>query len=186
MLIINDFKAFIKEPLGLSIIVVIAYLVDFIIPIDFTQFGIHPRSFLGLFGIPLSPFLHGGFGHLFSNIFPLFILGVLIRTYGRGLFISSTAALIGLSGLFTWIFSSAVVVGASGLVFAYWTYIITTAIREKTVKTIVIAAVTLFLYGGLIFSLASFQEGISWAGHAGGAIAGVIVGIFLPLKEEYR
>ena len=183
---INNFKAFIKEPFWLAAIVVAAYLIDFIIPIDFNRFGIHPRSILGLFGIPLSPFLHGGFGHLFSNIIPLFILGVLIRTYGKGLFIRSTTSLIGLSGLFTWIFSSAVVVGASGLVFAYWTYIITTAVREKTMKTIVVALVTLFLYGGLIFSLASFQEGISWAGHAGGAVAGVIVGIFLPLKEEYR
>ena len=70
---INDLKTFVKEPLALAVIVVIAYLVDFIIPIDFNRFGIHPRSFLGLFGIPLSPFLHGGFGHLFSNIFPLFI-----------------------------------------------------------------------------------------------------------------
>ena len=183
---IKNLKEFFKEPFWLSAVVVIAFLIDFIIPIDFNQFGIHPRSILGLFGIPLSPFLHGGFGHLLSNIFPLFILGVLVRTYGRDLFITSTAALIGLSGLFTWIFSSAVVVGASGLVFAYWTYIITTAIREKTTKTIVIAAVTLFLYGGLIFSLASFQEGVSWAGHFGGAVAGVILGIFMPLKEAYR
>jgi len=183
---IKDLKEFIKEPFWLTAIVVIAYLADFIIPIDFNQFGIYPRSILGLFGIPLSPFLHGGFGHLFSNIFPLFVLGVLIRTHGRGLFITSTVALIALSGFFTWMFSSAVVVGASGLVFAYWTYIITTAIREKTTKTIVIAAVTLFLYGGLIFSLASFQEGVSWAGHFGGAVAGVIVGILLPFKEEYR
>jgi len=183
---INNFKEFFKEPFFLAAIVVVAYLIDFIIPIDFNRFGIHPRSFFGLFGIPLSPFLHGGFGHLFSNIFPLFILGVLVRTYGRGLFISSTAALIGLSGFFTWLLSSAIVVGASGLVFAYWTYIITTAVREKTTKTILIAGITLFLYGGLIFGLASFQEGVSWAGHFGGAVSGVILGILMPLKEEYR
>ena len=180
---IENLKSFFQEPLWLVAIIVAAFLIDFIIPIDFNQFGIHPRSFFGLFGIPLSPFLHGGFGHLFSNIFPLFILGVLIRTYGRDLFLTSTALLIALSGFFTWLLSSAIVVGASGLVFAYWTYIITTAVREKTVKTIVIAGITLFLYGGLIFSLASFQTGISWAGHFGGAVAGILVGFFLPLRK---
>ena len=69
---INNFKQFIAEPLWLAGIVVIAYLIDFVIPIDFNRYGIHPRSITGLLGIPLSPFLHGGFGHLLSNIFPLF------------------------------------------------------------------------------------------------------------------
>lgn len=181
---INNLKQFIAEPLWLVGIVVGAYLLDFIIPIDFNRYGIHPRSFMGLFGIPLSPFLHGGFGHLFSNVVPLFVLGVLVRTHGRSLFLSSTAALIGLSGLFTWLLSSAVVVGASGLVFAYWTYLITTAIRQKTMKTLIIAAVTLLLYGGLILSLASFREGVSWAGHFSGAIAGVILAFLMPIREE--
>ena len=180
----KNIKSFIAEPLWLVVIIIGAYLIDFIIPIDFNRFGIHPRSFFGLFGIPLSPFLHGGFGHLFSNVVPLFVLGVLIRTYGRTQFLTSTAALIGLSGLLTWVLSSAVVVGASGLVFAYWTYLITTAIRQRTMRTIVIAGVTLLLYGGLIFGLASFREGVSWAGHFSGAIAGAILAYLMPISEE--
>lgn len=180
---VKDLKQFIAEPLWLVIIVIGAYLIDFIIPIDFNRYGIHPRSFWGLLGIPLSPFLHGGFGHLLSNVFPLFALGVLIRTHGRYLFLQSTAALIGLSGLLTWILSSAVVVGASGLVFAYWTYLITTAIRQRTAKTIIIAGITLLLYGGLILGLASFREGVSWAGHFSGAVAGIIVAFLLPIRD---
>lgn len=181
---INNLKQFIAEPLWLVGIIIAAYLIDFIIPIDFNRYGIHPRSFLGLLGIPLSPFLHGGFGHLFSNVFPLFALGLLIRTYGRSVFLTSTAALIGLSGALTWLLSSAIVVGASGLVFAYWTYIITTAIRQRTTKTIVVAVITLFLYGGLIFGLASFREGVSWAGHFSGAVAGVTLAFLMPIPEQ--
>ena len=173
-------KQFMTEPALLTGVVIIAYLVDFIIPIDFNRFGIHPRSIFGLFGIPLTPFLHGGFGHLFSNILPLFILGVLLRSFGRHLFIRSTIAMILLSGLLTWVLSSSIVVGASGLVFAYWTYLITTAIHLKTTQTIIIAGLTLFLYGGLILGLASFREGISWAGHFSGAIAGIVVAILMP------
>ena len=181
---INNIKQFIAEPLWLVAIVIVAYLADFIIPIDFNRFGIHPRSILGLFGIPLSPFLHGGFGHLFSNVVPLFVLGVLIRTYGRRLFLTATVVLILLSGLFTWLLSSANVVGASALVFAYWTFLITIAVRQKTTQTIVIAVITLLLYGGLIFGLASFREGVSWAGHFSGAIAGVALAYLMPIPKH--
>lgn len=172
------------EPALLTGVIIIAYLIDFIIPIDFNRFGIHPRSLLGLLGIPLSPFLHDGFAHLFSNIVPLFALGVLLRSFGRHLFIRATIAMILLSGLLTWLLSSGIVVGASGLVFAYWTYLITTAIHQKTTQTIIIAGITLLFYGGLIFGLASFREGISWAGHFSGAVAGIIVAILIPADTQ--
>jgi len=179
----KNIKQFITEPLVLTGVVIVAYFIDVIIPIDFNRFGIYPRSITGLLGIPLSPFLHGSFHHLLSNIFPLFFLGVLVRAHGKDSFITSTVALIFVSGLLTWILSSAIVVGASGLVFAYWTYLITTAIRQRTLKTILVAGITLFLYGGLIFGLASFREGISWAGHFSGAVAGIIVAFLVPVKR---
>jgi len=181
---IENIKTFVTEPLVLVGVIVVAYLVDFIIPIDFNNYGIYPRSLFGLFGIPLSPFLHGGFTHLFSNIVPLFVLGVLVRTYGKRFFLNSTILLILLSGLLTWLLSSSPVVGASGLVFAFWTYLITSAIKRQTLRTVIIAAVTLLLYGGLIFGLASFREGVSWAGHFSGAVAGVILGLYMPLRGD--
>ena len=181
---VERLKQFMTEPALLTGVVIIAYLVDFVIPIDFNRFGIHPRSILGLFGIPITPFLHGGFAHLFSNIFPLFVLGVLLRSFGRHLFIFSTVAMVLLSGILTWVLSSSIVVGASGLVFAYWTYLLTTAIRQRTARTIIVASLTLLLYGGLILGLTCFREGISWAGHFSGAVAGIIVAIFLPADSK--
>ena len=32
----------------------------------------------GLLGVPLAPFLHGGFGHLFANTIPFLVLGAFI------------------------------------------------------------------------------------------------------------
>lgn len=177
-------KQFALEPIALVVVIVVAFLADLIIPIDFTNYGIHPRSLWGLLGIPLSPFMHIGFGHLFSNIVPLLMLGILLRTYGRDVFISVTLAFIVIGGLLTWLLSSAIVVGASGLVFAYWTYLVTTAVRQRTFHTILIAGITLLLYGGLIFGLASFREGVSWAGHFGGAVAGVLVAFLMPADKN--
>ena len=181
---INNLKQFIAAPAMLVAFIIGVFVVDFIIPIDFTRFGIHPRSILGLFGIPLSPFLHDGIAHLLSNILPLFVLGVLVRANGRGAFVFSTVMLIGLSGILTWLLSSGIVVGASGLVFAYWTFLITTAIRQRTMQTVIIAGITLVLYGGLILGLASFREGVSWAGHFSGAVAGVVLAFLMPLQSK--
>ena len=50
------------------------YLADVILPVDFNQFGLVPRTLHGLLGIPLMPFLHGSFQHLLSNTVPLCIL----------------------------------------------------------------------------------------------------------------
>mgnify|MGYP007026235298 CR=1 FL=1 len=47
------------------------------------SFGILPRSFSGLIGIPLAPLLHGGFWHAVFNTVPLFILGALTLAGGR-------------------------------------------------------------------------------------------------------
>jgi membrane associated rhomboid family serine protease len=47
------------------------------------EWGILPRTSRGLIGIPLSPFLHGGFGHVFSNTLPFVLLGGVVMMRGR-------------------------------------------------------------------------------------------------------
>ena len=46
--------------------------------ISFAAFGIEPRTLVGLRGVILSPFLHGDLSHLFSNSFPVIVLGFII------------------------------------------------------------------------------------------------------------
>ena len=50
----------------------LVFLLDLILPLE--RLGLIPRSFAGLVGIVTMPFLHGSFGHLVSNTFPLVIL----------------------------------------------------------------------------------------------------------------
>ena len=180
----KNIKKFIAAPLIFIAVIVVAYLLNVITPFDLNQYGIRPRSISGLFGIPLVVFLHGDFGHLFNNSVPLLILGMLLRSYGLNYFIKTTISLTLLSGLLTWIFSpSDLLVGASGLVFAYFSYLITKAMINKTAFTILIAAVVILVYGGLIFSLGHFQEGVSWTGHICGFASGIILALYGPKKS---
>ena len=41
---------------------------------NFNKYGIYPRSFKGLRGVFLSPFIHSDVSHLFNNSAPLFAL----------------------------------------------------------------------------------------------------------------
>jgi len=177
----KNVKKFIATPFVFVATIVGAYLLNLVVPIDFHSFGIRPRSIDGLIGIPLVVFLHGSFSHLLNNSVPLFILGMLLRSYGRGYFANVTIGLILLSGLLTWIFSpSGLLIGASGLVFAYFSFLICKAMRDKTAVTFLIAGVVILTYGGLLFSLGHFQAGVSWTGHLCGFASGIILAFYGP------
>lgn len=94
------------------------------------SFGILPRSFSGLIGIPLAPLLHGGFWHAVFNTVPLFILGALTLAGGKRRFWETTVNVTLVSGALVWIFArEAYHVGASGLVFGYFGVIVARAMR---------------------------------------------------------
>ncbi|MCF6238430.1 MAG: rhomboid family intramembrane serine protease [Candidatus Marinimicrobia bacterium] len=143
---------------------------------EFGSYGIMPRTLDGLWYIPLAPFIHHGIWHLLGNSIPFLLLGWLIQSKGRALFWEVTLLLTIAGGLGTWGFgSSGYHAGASGVVFGYWAYLLADAYYSRSAKNILLATVTLFLYGGLIISLVDFRPHISWAGHASGMVAGLLV-----------
>ena len=86
--------------------------------VQLTQFGILPRTAIGLPGIPFAPFLHSGVAHLFGNTIGLLLLGglVLFREEADFWTVTGIGALVGGMGL--WLFGRpAIHVGASGIIF---------------------------------------------------------------------
>ena len=150
-------------------------LVDAVIPIDFNDYGLRPRSIGGLIGIPLMPFLHGGWGHLLSNTIPLLILLVLLAG-SRANSIAIVVGLVFLGDLLLWIFGrgASIHVGASGLIYGLIAFLITSGLLERHIVPLVISLFVLFLYGGTMIwgLLPSLRAEISWDGHLCGAIAG--------------
>ena len=53
----------------------IVTVLDWGLGLELTRFGVRPRSFSGLPGVLVAPFLHGDFPHLISNSLPLLVLG---------------------------------------------------------------------------------------------------------------
>lgn len=140
------------------------------------QFGIIPRSLIGLRGILFSPFLHANFLHLLANTFPFLILGWLVMVGGiSNFFIVSLFAMI-VSGVGVWLFatSNTVTVGASGVIFGYLGYLLSRGWFERKLGSLFFSLIILFVYGGLIWGLLPLVPGVSWQGHLFGFLGGII------------
>ncbi len=148
------------------------------------SWGISPRGFSGLIGIPLAPMLHFGFWHAVSNTAPLLILGALTLAGGNRLFWETTVAVTLLSGLLVWVFArDGYHVGASGLVFGYFGAIMARAVMQRSLATIAIAMVTVMAYGGLMWGILPLRSYVSFESHLFGLIAGIGV---VWLEQKFR
>ncbi len=163
------------------------YFVDKVLPADLRIYGIRPRELAGLVGIPLSPFLHEGFGHLLSNSPALLIL-VTLLFFSQARPWDSLLAITLLGGALCWLIGRAagqdgagtVHIGASIVIFGLITFLIASGLWQRRVIGMIVATGVLFLYGGSLLwgVLPRFNSAVSWEGHLSGAIAGVIVAWF--------
>ena len=138
--------------------------------------GIQPRTLSGLVGIPIAPLIHGGLGHTISNTVPMVILGSLTLAGGRKHFWEITLGIAVVSGVLVWLFArDAHHVGASGIVFGYFGAILARAFIERSPIAIVIAFVTVIIYGGLIWGVLPLRSYVSFESHLFGLVAGVFL-----------
>ena len=153
-------------------------------PLD--DYGIVPRNMDGLWGIPLAPFLHGGFGHAFSNTVPLLMLGGLVAARGWQTLLGVTLFVVLLGGAGVWLVArGGSHIGASGLVFGYFGYLVARGWYDRRIVSILIAVVVMVVYGGLLFGVLPTGGRVSWEGHLTGLIAGVLAARFAkPARDK--
>lgn len=136
--------------------------------------GIYPRRLHGLIGIFFAPWLHGGFNHLFFNSIPLFVLASLILLAGQPFFYRVSFIIIVLSGFATWLFGrKGLHVGASALIMGYFGFLLANAYHEGSMLAILLAAIGLYYFAGLLLHLIPTEVEVSWEGHVFGFLAGI-------------
>lgn len=150
------------------------------------EYGIHARELDGLPFILTAPFLHFGFDHLVSNSLPFFVLGVLVLLGGLARWIWSTLITVLSSGLTAWLLTpvNSVIAGASGVIFGWLTYLLARGIYSRDVKQVLVSVAVLIFYGGVLWGVLPGQAGVSWQGHLGGAIGGVIAARLLHRRRR--
>jgi membrane associated rhomboid family serine protease len=149
------------------------------------EYGITPRTWNGLLGIPVAPLLHANLQHLISNTIPLTVLLLLLAGSSANTW-KVVAGIVLLSGALLWLFGRhAIHIGASGLIYGLITYLIISGVRERRIVPMITALIVGFLYGGALLAgvLPTLTPHISWEGHLFGAIAGGVVA-FLQTKDR--
>ena len=162
----------------LLLALVVIHGLNILTGLAFCDWGIVPRSMIGLRGIFFAPLIHGSVGHLVSNLTPLaLLLGALALDKKRP-FLATLAAIWLVCGAGTWLIGrpGTVCFGASGVVYGLATFFLTSAIVDRSWWAALVVLITLPMYTGLLWGLLPVFPGISWECHLCGAIAGFVVG----------
>jgi membrane associated rhomboid family serine protease len=156
------------------LIALLSYLGD----VELSWLGVRPREFFGLIGVVASPLLHSGLIHLLSNSFPLVLLSGFIIFLHRSVSLRVIVLVYVLSGLITWFIGrNAYHVGASGVVYGLAGFLLFNGIFRRDRAGLAVSLAILFLYGGLLYGLFPSEERISWEGHLGGLVAGLLAAV---------
>jgi membrane associated rhomboid family serine protease len=129
-----------------------------------------------------SAFLHGGTLHLLFNMYGLFLFGPFVeRALGTWRFIVAylTTALVGSVFVYLLADPRILTIGASGAVFGLFGMALMLLLRAKQdVRTLLVLLA--------INAVISTQGNISWQGHLGGFVGGVVLGAAFAFAPRDR
>lgn len=143
--------------------------------------GVLPREAAGLPGIATSIFIHGDLGHIVSNSLPLLVLGMMLFYFYRRIAIPAFIWIWLISGLWLWIGGRnhpdhrTFHIGASTLIYGLATFLFFSGVFRRHLQLMVVSALVVFLYGGIMWGVFPLKTEISWEGHLFGSLAGVLV-----------
>ncbi len=159
-------------------------LAEYLSGLEFTQFGIYPRRADGLAGVLCAPLIHGSVSHLFANTPPIIVIGtMLLYGYPRAAKVLLPVVYLG-SGVAVWLFArEAYHIGASGLAFGMLFFVFTVGVLRWERRTIAIALVVFFLYGGMISGVLPGERDVSFESHLSGALIGVLLAFLLRHRD---
>lgn len=155
--------------------------------------GVHPLEPEGLPGILLMPFIHGDWKHLAANSVPFFILSTALFYFYRNISIRVLLGIWVLSGIWVWFGArDSWHIGASGVIYGLSSFLFFSGIIRKNNQLAALALIVAFLYGSMIWGIfPDFlpKENISWEGHLGGFVSGVILAFYYrksgPQPKKY-
>lgn len=171
------------------------FLIDFILPVNFYEWGVMAQNVRGLRGIVFMPLIHSteDFKHIFNNTVPIFLLvTALFYSYKEvawKVFLSSWV----LTGLFVWLFavqSKAYHIGMSGVIYALIGFLFTSGVIRRYFPLQALSLFVVFLYGSLIWGIFPMDPQVSWQGHLMGLIVGIWLAFYFrtegPKRPKYQ
>ncbi|HJN05444.1 MAG TPA: rhomboid family intramembrane serine protease [Bacteroidales bacterium] len=181
-------------PIGLLFIMWMVKIIEYSFNISFVNFGNYPLDIKGVKGIFLMPFIHGDWDHLIANSVPFLILSSALFYFYSSISVRVLVGIWFLSGIWVWFGGRpSWHIGASGLIYGLSSFLFVSGLIRKDTRLAALALIVTFLYGSLIWgAFPDFfpkEKNISWEGHLGGAIAGLVLALYYrnsgPKRKQY-
>jgi membrane associated rhomboid family serine protease len=174
-----------RFPLVIVAVLWIVHLAQQSLEFDPGAYGIMSRRLWGVRGIITAPLVHGSWGHLVSNTFPLFVLTAMILYFYRKVAMRAFWMVYFVTGIAVWFLARPVShIGASGVVYGLVAFIFWNGIFRRSFRSIILAAVVMLLYSGMFLGILPDQEGISWESHLLGSLAGIFTSYWFKGEVE--
>ncbi len=175
-------------PLYFVLTLWIVYWIEVRFGVYLNDYGILPRTLIGLRGIVLSPFLHGSLEHLYNNSVALLVLIAALRYFYREQSLKVIGYGILLSGLFTWIIGrESYHIGTSGLIYVIVSFIFFKGIQTGYYRLVALSLTIVVMYGGTLWYIfPDVEQNISWEGHLGGFLAGLLFARIYKTPEFHK
>lgn len=177
-------------PLILVFVMWLIKLIEIGFEVSFAWLGTYPLHLDGIQGIFLMPYIHGDLNHLMANSGPFLILGTALFYFYKDISIRVLIGLWLLSGIWVWFGGrDSWHIGASGVIYGLSSFLFFSGVIRKNNQLAALAMIVAFLYGSTIWGIfPDFfpEENISWEGHLGGFVAGIILAIYYRKKGPQR
>ncbi|MDM9631093.1 rhomboid family intramembrane serine protease [Robiginitalea aurantiaca] len=173
-------NAVLLVPFTLVLGIWLVYYMELRLGVNLNNWGIYPRTPIGLRGIVFSPWIHGSLEHLYNNSIPLAVLTAALFYFYRSIAWKTLFLGVLFSGLITWgIGRTSYHIGASGLIYVLASFIFFKGIFTKYYRLVALSLGVVFVYGGMLWYIFPVLDGMSWEGHLGGFLTGLILALFL-------
>jgi len=160
---------------------------------EFTSYGVQPHELSGLKGVLFSPVLHStsDIMHIVNNTIGMGVISYLLYYFYKEIAFRVLAFSWIFSGTMTWIIASGGNhIGMSGVIYAVTFFLLMSGLIRKNRILIRLSLGMVFLYGGLIWGIFPIKEGVSWEGHLGGMLVGLMLSFVYrkkgPIERKYR
>jgi len=163
----------------------LAFALEQFLGISLKFLGIYPRTLFGTIGILTSPFIHGNLLHIISNTIPFLILGGVLFFFFERIAPYVFAYCFFYTNILVWLFARPNMhIGASGLVYGMASFLIFYGFFKKDIKSLLISAIILFFYAGMVYGILPTQPNISWESHLFGAVVGLFSAMYFGRRTK--